>query len=65
MNSFDMGTSKAIYSALYQTSVVSRASPIVQMRSQKNEVEREGMRHAHVKDAVASCESFRILEEKV
>lgn len=64
-NSIDMGTSEAIYSHLQKVSIVPRTSPIVFMRSQKNEAEREGMRRANVRDSVAFCESLRIFEEKV
>lgn len=65
MSSFDLGTSEAVHSTLHQTTIVHRSSPIVYMRSQKNQAERVGMRHAQIKDAVAMCESYRILEEKV
>lgn len=64
-NYMDMGTSAEIYSALNQVAKVSRTSPIVFMRSQKSEAERKGVRHANVRDAVAICESLRILEEIV
>ena len=35
------------------------------MRAQKNHVEREGMRKAHIRDAVAMCDTFSYLEERV
>lgn len=62
---FDMGASEAIHSSLNREIISERASPIITMRAQKNEVEREGMRRAHVKDAVAMCETLSYLEERV
>lgn len=63
-NFIDIGTTQLIYSAL-KVEIVSRASPIIAMRSQKNEAERQGVRYANIRDAVAFCESMRIFEEKV
>lgn len=60
-----MGASEAIYSALPQKIVVERVSPIIYMRAQKNEVERTGMLHAHIRDAAALCDIFSYLEERV
>ena len=62
---FDMGASEAIYSSLNREIIVERTSPIVYMRAQKNNVEREGMRQAHIRDAVAMCDTFSYLEERV
>lgn len=62
---FDMGASEAIHSSLNREIISERASPIITMRAQKNEKEREGMRRAHVKDAVAMSETFSYLEERV
>lgn len=45
--------------------VVDQVSPVIYMRAQKNEVEKEGMRRAHVRDAAAMCEVFAYLEQKV
>lgn len=44
---------------------VSELSPIQIMKAVKNEVEIEGMKRAHVKDAVALCEYFAWLEDSV
>lgn len=60
-----MGASEAVYSALQRETVLERISPIIHMRAQKNEVEREGMRRAHVKDAAAMCDTLSYLEERV
>lgn len=61
-----MGASEAIHSSIWSRDViVEQISPIVYMRAQKNTVEREGMRKAHVRDAVAMCDTFQYLEERV
>lgn len=65
LNVFDMGASEYIYSSLSREIILERTSPIVFMRAQKNEVEREGMRRAHIRDAVAMCDTFSYLEERV
>jgi Xaa-Pro aminopeptidase len=65
MNVFDMGASKHIHMHLNREIIFERTSPIVYMRAQKNEVEREGMRNAHISDAVAMCDTFSYLEERV
>lgn len=44
---------------------VSELSPIQIMKAIKNEVEIEGMKRAHIKDAVALCEYFAWLEDSV
>lgn len=62
---FDMGASEAIHSSVNREIILERPSPIINMRAQKNEVEREGMRRAHIRDAVAICDTFSYLEERV
>lgn len=64
-NTFDMGASEAIYSSLSREKILDRTSPIVYLRAQKNDVEREGMQRAHIRDAVALCDTFSYLEERV
>lgn len=66
MSVFDMGVSEAIYSTIRNREIIlERTSPIVYMRAQKNDVEREGMRKAHIRDAVALCDTLSYLEERV
>ena len=65
MNNFDLGVSEAIYSSVDREIIHERTSPIVYMRAQKNKVEREGMRHANIRDAVALCDTLSYLEERV
>lgn len=60
-----MGASEAVYSSLKREAIYEQISPIVIMRAQKNLKERENMHRAHVRDAVAMCETFSYLEERV
>lgn len=62
---FDMGSSEAIFSSVNHGTVHLHSSPIITMRAQKNLVERSGMRTAHIKDAVAMCDTLSYLEERV
>ena len=62
---FDMGASEAVYSALPQSMVVERVSPIIYMRAQKNPTERAGMQKAHIRDAAAFCEAMSYFEIRV
>lgn len=64
-NHFDMGVSEAIYSSVNREIIHERPSPIIYMRAQKNQVERDGMRRANIRDAVALCDTFSYLEERV
>ena len=65
MTIFDSGVSEAIYASVDKRIVHERISPVVYMRAQKNDVEREGMRRANVRDAVALCDTLSYLEERV
>lgn len=61
-----MGVSEAVYSQIRNREIIlERTSPIVYMRAQKNDVEREGMRRVHIRDAVAICDTFSYLEKRV
>ena len=46
----------------YQDRAISDTSPATELKSQKNEVELNGFRYSHVKDAVAHCEFLHWLE---
>lgn len=61
---FDMGASEAIYTSI-QKEVLEKVSPIIYMRARKNQVERDGMRNAHIRDGVAMCESLSYLTDRV
>ncbi|XP_030369919.1 xaa-Pro aminopeptidase 2 [Scaptodrosophila lebanonensis] len=60
----DLGASEAIYSSMPEKIVVEHISPIIFMRAQKNSVEQEGMRMAHVRDGAAICEAMSNLETR-
>lgn len=60
-----MGVSEAIISSVNPEIIHKEYSPIIYMRAEKNEVEREGMRRAHVRDAVALLDTLSYLEERV
>lgn len=64
-STFDRGVSEAVYSSFHSGMVVNKESPVVYMRAQKNQAEREGMHRAHIRDAAAMCETLAYLEERV
>lgn len=41
-----------------------KPSPVLSLRAQKNEVEAEGMRRSHLRDAVAMCDFLAYMEEQ-
>ncbi|XP_055524696.1 xaa-Pro aminopeptidase ApepP [Wyeomyia smithii] len=61
---FEMGASEAIYSATPRELILNKPSPIILLRAQKNEIERQGMMRAHIRDAVAICEALSHLEKR-
>ncbi|KAJ6637472.1 Xaa-Pro aminopeptidase 1, partial [Pseudolycoriella hygida] len=61
---FDMGASESIYSSLPKDIIQNIVSPVIFMRAQKNDIEREGMRKAHIIDGLAMCETLHYLEQK-
>lgn len=62
---YDMGVSEAIYSTIPKQIIVERISPIIYMRAQKNEIEREGMKKAHIRDGAAMCDFLSYFEQRV
>ncbi|KAJ8026346.1 Xaa-Pro aminopeptidase 1 [Holothuria leucospilota] len=58
-------SSYAIINTIPKKARILKPCPISESKSVKNEVEIEGMRKAHIKDAVALCEYFRWLENEV
>lgn len=60
-----MGASESIYSSVPKDIIQNIASPVILMKAQKNEIEREGMRKAHIMDGVAMCEALSYIEQKV
>ncbi|KAG8224298.1 hypothetical protein J437_LFUL007238 [Ladona fulva] len=63
--SYTMGASHAIYNAVPMEKRMPMPSLVMRTKAQKNQVEREGMRKAHVRDAVALCDFFAYLESQV
>ncbi|XP_014239468.1 xaa-Pro aminopeptidase ApepP-like isoform X2 [Cimex lectularius] len=59
------GTSYAIYSRVPKEKLLNITSPIMDMKSSKNRIEVQGSRNAHLRDAVALCELFHLLENQV
>ncbi|XP_055375042.1 xaa-Pro aminopeptidase 2 isoform X2 [Condylostylus longicornis] len=61
---FDKGASEALFTAIPRDSVVERISPVIFMKAEKNAIEREQMRIAHIRDGAAMCEAMSMLEER-
>ncbi|KAK2586968.1 hypothetical protein KPH14_010942 [Odynerus spinipes] len=59
------GASKAIYSSIPFEKQLPKASPIIDLRAVKNKIEAEGMRKAHIRDAVAMCDFLAYMEEQI
>lgn len=60
-----LGASHAIYTLIPPHKQLPIHSPIIYMKAIKNPTESEGMKTAHIRDAVAMCEFFAYLEERV
>lgn len=48
-----------------QDKVLAKPSPIINMKAYKNNIEAEGMKNAHIRDAVALCQLWSTMEEEV
>ena len=53
------------YVQIPQEKQLALPSPIIFMKARKNQIEREGMRRAHIRDAVAFCDFLAHFEESV
>ncbi|KAL1122414.1 hypothetical protein AAG570_003818 [Ranatra chinensis] len=62
---FSPGVSRAIYLTIPAEKRKSMKSPIVAMKAEKNPVERQGMRNAHIRDAAAICDFMAYFELKM
>lgn len=62
---YDLGVSHAIYNSIRQEIVLERPSPIIFMRAQKNQIERENMLKAQILDGVAMCQAMYLIEQTV
>lgn len=61
---FDKGASEALYTAISEKIVYEKVSPIIHMKAQKNDVERDGMKKAHIRDGAAICEAMCNIEQR-
>lgn len=59
------GASRAIYDSVPMDKRMPTPSIVMIAKAVKNDVEREGMRQAHIRDAVALCDFFAYLETQV
>lgn len=59
---FQRGASAAIAQSVPQSKRMFQLSPIIYLKAQKNEAEVNGMRRAHLRDAVAMCTLLNYLE---
>ncbi|XP_060524186.1 xaa-Pro aminopeptidase 1-like isoform X2 [Cylas formicarius] len=60
---YSEGASHAIYEHIFEDRRLPKQSPIIYLKAIKNEVERQGMRTAHIKDAAALCDCFAYIEK--
>nr|XP_033332361.1 xaa-Pro aminopeptidase 1-like isoform X2 [Megalopta genalis] len=58
------GVSKEVYDSIPPEKRMSKPSPIVNFRAQKNAIEAQGMRISHLRDAVAMCDFLAYMEEQ-
>ncbi|XP_076058847.1 xaa-Pro aminopeptidase 1-like isoform X2 [Oratosquilla oratoria] len=64
-HSYSGGASFAVYSAIPEEKRLLAVSPVLEMKSQKNEVEIEGMKNSHIRDAVALVSFLSFMEEEM
>ncbi|XP_076239217.1 xaa-Pro aminopeptidase 1 isoform X2 [Calliopsis andreniformis] len=58
------GVSMEILSSIPVEKRLTKPSPVLNLRAQKNEVEVKGMRRSHLRDAVAMCDFLAYMEEQ-
>ncbi|XP_035686168.1 xaa-Pro aminopeptidase 1-like isoform X2 [Branchiostoma floridae] len=58
-------TTYAVFSKVPESKQILDASPVMKMKSKKNAVEQQGLKNAHIRDAVAKCEYLMWLEDAV
>ncbi|XP_015431668.1 PREDICTED: xaa-Pro aminopeptidase 1-like [Dufourea novaeangliae] len=58
------GASMEIFNSIPLEKRLPKPSPVLNFRAQKNEVEAEGMRRSHLRDAVAMCDFLAYMEEQ-
>ncbi|XP_043273659.1 xaa-Pro aminopeptidase ApepP-like isoform X2 [Venturia canescens] len=62
---YTQGASREIYMSIPVEKRLAKASPILDLRAEKNEVEAEGMRKSHIRDAMAMCDFLAYMEEQI
>ncbi|KAG7213138.1 hypothetical protein KM043_002453 [Ampulex compressa] len=58
------GASMEIFNSVPPEKRLAKASPIINLRAEKNPVEAEGMRRSHLRDAMAMCDFLAYMEEQ-
>ncbi|XP_050574857.1 xaa-Pro aminopeptidase ApepP-like isoform X3 [Bombus affinis] len=61
---YSPGASMEIFNSIPPEKRLPKPSPVLSLRAQKNEVEAEGMRRSHLRDAVAMCDFLAYMEEQ-
>ncbi|KYQ48634.1 Xaa-Pro aminopeptidase 1 [Trachymyrmex zeteki] len=61
---YSPGASKEIYNSIPPEKRLAKASPIIDLRAEKNKVEVAGMRRSHLRDAMAMCDFLAYMEEQ-
>lgn len=44
--------------------ILAKPSPVINLRTEKNKIEIEGMKRSHIRDAVAMCDFLAYMEEQ-
>lgn len=63
--SYAGGASYAVYSKIQEDARMLVTSPVLLKKAQKNSIEIQGMKNAHVKDAVALCDFLNFMEKEI
>ncbi|XP_017795279.1 PREDICTED: xaa-Pro aminopeptidase 1-like [Habropoda laboriosa] len=61
---YSPGASMEIFNSIPPEKRLAKPSPVISLRAQKNEIEAEGMRRSHLRDAVAMCDFLAYMEEQ-
>ncbi|XP_053978768.1 xaa-Pro aminopeptidase 1-like isoform X1 [Hylaeus volcanicus] len=61
---YSPGASMEIFNSIPQEKRLPKPSPVLSFRAEKNNVEAEGMRRSHLRDAVAMCDFLAYMEEQ-
>ncbi|XP_028520956.1 xaa-Pro aminopeptidase 1 isoform X2 [Apis cerana] len=59
---YSPGASMEIFNSIPPEKRLPKPSPVLSLRAQKNEIEAEGMRRSHLRDAVAMCDFLAYME---